>query len=325
MSHEYDPNGDSWAAAFRNADLNREYDPRRANPTVPAHPAVEAFWKQLMEEAPHEDWSRGVDALLDDVTVNLEQSAHWDPPEVWVEMIESRARGQGKATRAMRWLTSLADRHGVMLLLVPDSQEDPSGAGPHGESALSTAALEAWYGRLGFVPEEGTRFGGGTGVMVRKPRTPNPLRLSGRMKEIPLDEDLREDLSSVLRIHAHPPTPGMLAFWKEYREGTRELAKGSGWAHSLHDNAVILDLRMDSTQRAIHIVEIKAVDKGTGAGNRAMQFLTRLADRHDVTLTLVAQRLGKDGMKQGDLVRWYRRHGFQRRGTRGWDMRRKPR
>lgn len=295
-------------------DLGRQGNPQGG------HPAVRAFWAQLMEEAPScEDWEHGVDLLDDDVTVNLEQAKFSDDPEVWIEMIESRDRGSGKASKALRYLTSLADRHGITLLLVPDAQD---------EEGLTTEALRAWYGRHGFQPFVEPRFGFGAdaAVMKRPPRQENSaIRCSGKMLSIPLDEDLREDLSSILRIHSYPPTPGMLAFWEEYRAGTKELHKGSGWSHSLHNDQVVLDLRMDPTQGTIHIVEVKAIDKRTGAGTRALEFLTRLADKHGVTLSLVAQRLGKDGMGQGDLVRWYRRHGFQRHGRHGWDMRRKPR
>ena len=78
---------------------------------------------------------------------------------------------RGHARIAMERLTALADRHRVMLTLVPRPLEPKGGNGappPRDRHAPDAAALEAFYERLGFE-----RSGGeyeGSPVLVRPPR-----------------------------------------------------------------------------------------------------------------------------------------------------------
>jgi hypothetical protein len=78
---------------------------------------------------------------------------------------------RGHARAAMERLVALADRHGVMLSLVPRplKQKGPGdGMLSIDRAAPDSAALEAFYGRLGFE-RSGGKFEGSP-VMVRSPR-----------------------------------------------------------------------------------------------------------------------------------------------------------
>ncbi|CAN7586723.1 hypothetical protein LJR029_001873 [Caballeronia sp. LjRoot29] len=78
---------------------------------------------------------------------------------------------RGHARAAMDRLVALADTHGVMLSLVPrpltQKGEDPATPSVD-HTAPASAALEAFYGRLGFE-RSGGKFEGSP-VMVRSPR-----------------------------------------------------------------------------------------------------------------------------------------------------------
>ncbi len=78
---------------------------------------------------------------------------------------------RGHARAAMDRLVALADTHGVMLSLVPrpltQKGEDPATPSVD-HTAPGSAALEAFYGRLGFE-RSGGKFEGSP-VMVRSPR-----------------------------------------------------------------------------------------------------------------------------------------------------------
>jgi hypothetical protein len=62
---------------------------------------------------------------------------------------------------------------------------------------------------------------------------------------------------------------------------------------------------------AIHVSEIRTLlDLGKGAGTRALNLLTALADHNGVDLTLHPKRVGKRGLTTAQLRQWYKRHGF---------------
>jgi hypothetical protein len=78
---------------------------------------------------------------------------------------------RGHARAAMERLVALADRHGVLLSLVPrplKQKEEGADTPSIDYAAPDSAALEAFYGRLGFE-RSGGKFEGSP-VMVRSPR-----------------------------------------------------------------------------------------------------------------------------------------------------------
>jgi len=85
---------------------------------------------------------------------------------VHLSSIASSVRGSGHASKALRTLTGLADKHGVPLTLIPQ----PTASGGAGKG-LSKDQLEGWYGRHGFVKAtDGQK-------MVREPST--VIKLTG--------------------------------------------------------------------------------------------------------------------------------------------------
>ena len=151
---------------------------RRKNPTVrlagfgkprAISPAVEAFLRDLFDASypnplggstPTERILSGMEVLVDVV------------PEhngVHIDRLRALTRKQGEGTKAMRFLTSLADKHGVKLSLY---------AKPFGSAAMNRDTLVNFYRRFGFYPDEAEEEDEGT-EMYRWPRTPvrsNPAR-----------------------------------------------------------------------------------------------------------------------------------------------------
>jgi GNAT superfamily N-acetyltransferase len=60
----------------------------------------------------------------------------------------------------------------------------------------------------------------------------------------------------------------------------------------------------------IKIETLRALSRRKGEGTKAMRFLTDLADKHGVELYLYAKPFGDEKMPLDDLVRFYRRFGF---------------
>lgn len=85
---------------------------------------------------------------------------------VHISSLASLTKGAGHASKALRTLTGLADKHGVPLTLIPQ----PTASGGAGKG-LSKDQLVGWYGRYGFVKAtDGQK-------MVREPST--TIKLTG--------------------------------------------------------------------------------------------------------------------------------------------------
>lgn len=69
---------------------------------------------------------------------------------------------------------------------------------------------------------------------------------------------------------------------------------------------------VDDRRNGIHLSDIVAGDVGQGHGSTALRFVTDLADKHGVTLDLVAKSYVPDRLTTKQLVGWYARHGFVR-------------
>lgn len=60
----------------------------------------------------------------------------------------------------------------------------------------------------------------------------------------------------------------------------------------------------------IHLDEVRALTRKQGEGTKAMRFLTALADKHGIKLSLYAKPFGSEAMNRDTLVNFYRRFGF---------------
>jgi len=80
-----------------------------------------------------------------------------DDNQVFIDTIESKDKGKGAASKALKEITDSADKRGVELVLHPRIFKKERGQ-------LSYDQLREWYGRKGFVDGE-------DGSMIRKPLT----------------------------------------------------------------------------------------------------------------------------------------------------------
>ena len=131
---------------------------RRRNPDSPARvrlvgfdkqralsPAVEAFIRDVFDAShplPFQNASR-TQRMLADIEAVVEVF-----PEhggIKIETIRALSRRKGEGTKAMRFLTDLADKHGVSLYLY---------AKPFGDEAMDLDDLVRFYRRFGFRQDE---------------------------------------------------------------------------------------------------------------------------------------------------------------------------
>jgi len=61
----------------------------------------------------------------------------------------------------------------------------------------------------------------------------------------------------------------------------------------------------------VHITDIVASRPGEGQGTTALQQILVLADKHGVSLDLIARSYVKERLTSRQLRDWYSRHGFQ--------------
>ena len=147
------------------------------------------------------------------------------------------------------------------------------------------------------VPSRLRLFHRGSQTM-NNPRRRNPedgptrIRLSGFGKP----RAIRPEVEAFLRdlFDASHPLP-----FERGERGERVLAAS--------DVAVEVTPRYDG----IHIDRLHALSARKGAGTEAMRFLTGLADKHGLSLTLYARPFGDEKMDLDALVRFYRRFGFR--------------
>ena len=82
-----------------------------------------------------------------------------------------------------------------------------------------------------------------------------------------------------------------------------------GKARITQDGTAIV--KLDSFGDAVWIDEIRAIEKGKGAGASALREAKRIADKHGVPLRLNPKQIGFDGMSSSQLRDWYSRNGFK--------------
>ena len=102
---------------------------------------------------------------------------------------------------------------------------------------------------------------------------------------------------------------GAFTFIKEMREKTKPSQNEKG-LFTYH--GVDLDLK-ENGDNGIYVSLIRTndpTDLRTGKATRALVFLKRLADKHNVTLTLRPELVGESKMSAKQLEEWYEREGF---------------
>jgi len=150
--------------------------PRRRNPTIrltgfgkpkTLSPAVEAFLRAFFDASypspfsPNEQTERALSGIDAVVEITPQYAG------VHIDEVRALTKKQGEGTKAVRFLTDLADKHGVELYLY---------AKPFGNEAMDLDNLVRFYRRHGFREMEEEDEDGEGVEMVRRPRRQNPAR-----------------------------------------------------------------------------------------------------------------------------------------------------
>jgi hypothetical protein len=66
----------------------------------------------------------------------------------------------------------------------------------------------------------------------------------------------------------------------------------------------------------VSLTFIRSLERGKGYGTETLDWLTTLADRHQVTIHLMVEPCGtiRPRLSKRELIRWYKRHGFKEGG-----------
>ena len=118
------------------------------------------------------------------------------------------------------------------------------------------------------------------------------------------------------------PTPYDFAFMKEYESLTKENPIGFQgeryWYMGEIDGKyclVITSIDIDLNRGGIYFNSIQTVPpdvcEGQGFASKVMNKVTGLADKHGVSLRLLAAPFGQESVSDEDLISWYKRAGFE--------------
>ncbi|KKN56100.1 hypothetical protein LCGC14_0575780 [marine sediment metagenome] len=112
---------------------------------------------------------------------------------------------------------------------------------------------------------------------------------------------------------------------ERYRRATAEEFITAVQAGKPRWRSVEIDVRPDDySDDVAELANLRVkdpLDRRQGLGSKAMEWITGLADQHDVTLKLHVEPFGKDAPSKGAIRRFYRQHGFRDR-PQGWMVRR---
>jgi ribosomal protein S18 acetylase RimI-like enzyme len=75
---------------------------------------------------------------------------------------------------------------------------------------------------------------------------------------------------------------------------------------------VILEIKPALDHIRLSLVKVPPEYRGKGLASAAMKYLTGIADKHGVKITLTVQREEGGGLTKTQLLKWYERHGFRR-------------
>jgi len=106
-------------------------------------PELKAFMDDFIAGTSQHPFSRNLRIWNDSVGI---EASIWDNAIDLAAIMSFIEKGNGDASKALKWFTDLADKHGVPIELAVQPIKD---AGAKGKS-LSKAALTAWYKRNGF-------------------------------------------------------------------------------------------------------------------------------------------------------------------------------
>ncbi len=119
-------------------------------------PEIEAFMKDFDEETYQHPFARHLRIWQDSIGFEVKP---WNGTIDLGAIMSFKSKGEGEASKALKWLTDLADKHGVKIELAVQPIKN---AGAEGKS-LTKSQLTAWYKRNGFKSSGGE-------YMLREPK-----------------------------------------------------------------------------------------------------------------------------------------------------------
>mgnify|MGYP001037369865 FL=1 len=94
-----------------------------------------------------------------------------------------------------------------------------------------------------------------------------------------------------------------MSFWEELESETIKV----GHLYVLDSVATF---ELNPTLKGIRLSAIISLNMGTGLGSKGLDWLVKLADKHNLEITGQIQRLGRKGLNVVQLRTWYQRRGF---------------
>lgn len=111
-----------------------------------------------------------------------------------------------------------------------------------------------------------------------------------------------------IKLGQKPSGEKAKAFLKDFHDDSQE--------HPFHHSARIFHgvvIHMSRDGNEVHIHDIQSIAPKSGAGTKALKYLTKLADKHHVKLNLFAKAYSgrQEHIHSNErLMSWYEKHGF---------------
>lgn len=113
---------------------------------------------------------------------------------------------------------------------------------------------------------------------------------------------------------SNPASDRLDAFFDEYYA----ISQAHPWdarEQCWEDSSVFTEISKFDGDVHISSIATSKQRRRSGAATRVLQRLTVLADKHRVTMTLMACPIGKGGPGKRKLMAWYAKHGFKSLGS----------
>lgn len=77
-----------------------------------------------------------------------------------------------------------------------------------------------------------------------------------------------------------------------------------------NESAVTMKYNPNFGENRLSLNLVRSFEKGKGAGGRAMDFITKLADKHKMEVQIDVKPVGKGGLGTAKLMKFYAKFGF---------------
>ena len=133
----------------------------------------------------------------------------------------------------------------------------------------------------------------------------------------PKQDELKAGLAAKkpIKLGGGKSTPATDGFMKDYNAGTTpnplDDKSRVRMNESLNTSDDFGNIEISQAGDGIALNHIQASRPGKGTGSNSLKYITDLADKHQVPITLTAMESGSKSLPQAELVKWYERNGFE--------------